>query len=233
MSLRWEKDGGGTVWFHRPGSHGEGEHHRNVAESRSRDPKLPRLGFGPVCLLVTAAAPPLAALHTAYISTLDLDGQSTFGWSLLSSAPPPLLQGMAGRLAEHLRSGHAAGFDPSLLVFNRTASVAEAFASNTGATAVKAVADLAATATVVFSMLPNDAVADAVRHCCRRRCCRYGVSETQPFPPTHPPNTAPPLIPALSAQVLGGFLAAVSATRASKRPQAVYVNCATILPATG
>jgi 3-hydroxyisobutyrate dehydrogenase-like beta-hydroxyacid dehydrogenase len=84
---------------------------------------------------------------------------------------------MAGRLAEHLRSGQAAGFDPSLIVYNRTALVAEAFASNTGATAVKAVADLA-TASVVFSMLPNDAVADAVtrrrrgRRRRRRRRCR-------------------------------------------------------------
>jgi hypothetical protein len=78
---------------------------------------------------------------------------------------------MAGRLAEHLRSGQASGFDPSLIVYNRTASVAEAFASSTGAIAVEAVADLA-TASVVFSMLPNDAVADAVTHCCCRRC-RY------------------------------------------------------------
>lgn len=71
-------------------------------------------------------------------------------------------QAMAARLQAHLAAGKAPGTSKELLVFNRTAAVADEFAaSNPGCRAVGSVAELAEAA-VVFSMVANDAAADAV-----------------------------------------------------------------------
>ena len=97
---------------------------------------------------------------------------------------------MAVRLQAHLKSGQLAGLADRLLVWNRTASVAETFAAHHGCQAVKSVADVAAAKpSVVFSMLANDTAADAV---------------------------------------LSDYLAGCS----GGSEQAVFVNCATVLPAT-
>lgn len=75
----------------------------------------------------------------------------------------PRSQGMAARLQAHLKGGQLPGFSDSLMVWNRTASVAEAFAAQHGCRAAKTVAEVAAAKpAIVFSMLANDAAADAV-----------------------------------------------------------------------
>lgn len=100
-------------------------------------------------------------------------------------------QGMAARLQAHLKGGQLPGYADSLLVWNRTAAVAEAFAAQHGCRAAKSMAEVAAAKpSVVFSMLANDTAADAV---------------------------------------LSDYLAACSG---GSGEQALFVNCATVLPTT-
>ena len=71
---------------------------------------------------------------------------------------------MASKLQEYLAAGKAAGYAPSLLVHNRTGSVAEQFAAATpGVSVMPSLAEVAAAApAVVFCMLSNDAATDAM-----------------------------------------------------------------------
>lgn len=69
-------------------------------------------------------------------------------------------------MADFLASGKAPGFSGPLLVYNRTAAVAQQFAAETaGVEAVASVAELAA-AHVVVSMLANDVATEAVSNPC-------------------------------------------------------------------
>lgn len=70
---------------------------------------------------------------------------------------------MAARLQAHLKGGQLPGYSGSLLVWNRTAKVAEAFAAEHGCSAAASVAEVAAAKpSVVLCMLANDAATDAV-----------------------------------------------------------------------
>lgn len=100
-------------------------------------------------------------------------------------------KGVAAKLAEWLGSGKAPGYSGPLVVYNRTTATAQGFAHETpGVTAVATVAEVVP-AKIVFSLLANDAAADAV---------------------------------------LGDYLSARAADGASH--PAIYVNAATLLPAT-
>lgn len=73
---------------------------------------------------------------------------------------------MAARLADSLASRQIPGFAAPLLVYNRTATVAQQFAAETaGVRAVDSVAELAG-ARVVFAMLANDAATEGVSGRC-------------------------------------------------------------------
>lgn len=70
---------------------------------------------------------------------------------------------MAARLQAHLKSGQLPAYSDSLLVWNRTASVAQAFAAEHSCRAAATVAEVAsAKPSTVLCMLANDAATDAV-----------------------------------------------------------------------
>ena len=70
---------------------------------------------------------------------------------------------MAARLQVHLKGGQLPGYSDSLVVWNRTASVAQAFAAEHGCRAAATVAEVAAAKpSTVLCMLANDAATDAV-----------------------------------------------------------------------
>ena len=94
---------------------------------------------------------------------------------------------MAARLQAHLASGQVPGFSPTLLVYNRTDSVAEAFAAATpGCRVAPSLVHLAAAApAVVLCVLSDDAATDAV--------LAQFLEALPPPPPSGPSHQPPPV----------------------------------------